>query len=110
MPGGVNTNLLVRLSASDPNLALEGHEFLRAANFALKPNDIEDLRGGTPTEPLVMRIAAEVSDWIMGQDMTGYLHTPMHGAIPIRFVFSIHRSLFDSFADIPFELLRFQND
>jgi CHAT domain-containing protein len=109
LPGGVNTNVRFTLSASDPNLALNGLEILRT-NFALKPSDIQDLRGGMPTEPLVMRIADEVSNWIMGQDMPGYLHAPLHGNVPVRIIFSIDRSLLDSYVDLPFELLRYQNN
>lgn len=109
LPGGVNTNVRFTLSASDPNLALNGLEILRT-NFALKADDIQDLRGGMPTEPLVMRIADEVSNWIMGQDMPGYLHAPLHGNVPVRIIFSIDRSLWDSYVDLPFELLRYQNN
>lgn len=109
LPGAGN-GLTLRLSANDPNLSLNGQAFLRAANFSLLPTEIRDLRSGSPATKLVDKIASDVSNWVMDTDMPGYLNAPVNGNAPVRLVVRVDRSLLDTFADVPFELLRIQNN
>jgi CHAT domain len=110
LPGGVDGNLLFTLTASDPGLSLNHRQFMRNASFTLSAGDIKDLRGGSPPAPLVMKIATEVSNWVIGSDMFGFLNAPVNGQAPIRIIFKVDRTLLDKLADLPFELLRVENE
>jgi hypothetical protein len=109
LPGGANANVLLKLSASDPALNLEGQQFLRASSLSLSASDIKDLRSGNPATPLVLKIASQVSSWMMS-DIPDSVKNTVDGTAPVRFVFRIDETLLDSYADLPFELLILQKN
>ena len=109
-PGNTANNLVVSLTASDPDLNLNRKEFLRTS-FPIDASIIKDLRSGNPQFDLVMKIANEMSTWLMGSDaMSGHLHSHILGGGPVRLIFRMHQGLPVEMADLPIELLRYEND
>lgn len=104
-PGGSSGGLSFFLTASDPSLGLDRKQFLRNA-LNLSVDDIKDLRSGSPSALSVMRIATQVSNWVIDPEMTNLLNTPVNGSAPIRIIFKVERALLNTLADLPFELLR----
>lgn len=102
-------NLVVSLSASDPSLNINRMEFLRPT-IGIPENNINDLRSGNPTIQTVKDVAKMLSDWLIGNDMQGFVHTPLLGNGPIRLVFRVQQELLEKLPDLPMELLNYQND
>ncbi|HEX7174920.1 MAG TPA: CHAT domain-containing protein [Pyrinomonadaceae bacterium] len=104
------TNLLIRLTASDPELSVNRKEFLREVAIDIDANTIRDLRGGNPTSAVVNAVAQKLSDWLISSDIRGYVNGPILGTKPVRFIFRFHPRLLEKFADVPVELLKFEDE
>lgn len=104
------TNLLIRLTASDPDLNVNRKEFIREVAVDIDANTIRDLRGGNPANAVVNAVAQKLSDWLLASDIEGYVNAPILGSKPVRFVFRFDPRLLEKFADVPVELLRYEND
>lgn len=104
------TNLLIRLTASDPELNVNKKEFIREVSIDIDANTIRDLRGGNPTSAVVNAVAQKLSDWLIASDIRGYVNGPILGTKPVRFIFRFDSRLLEKFADVPVELLKYENE
>src|SRR5215212_4404899 len=90
------TNLVVSLTASDPTLNINEMEFLRAVATGIAENNMTDLRSGNPNEQTVKDVAKKLSDWLIASDMQGFIHSPVLGNGPIRFIFKLQQRVLET--------------
>lgn len=107
--GGGDGSLVFYVTADPLNLNRE--QVMRPTRYLLAPNDVKDLRGGSPSSTLVMKIAKEMTEWLLATDIKNQLLGPVYNdKQPIRIIFKVDRSLLDTLSDLPVELLRIKND
>jgi hypothetical protein len=109
-PDSTGTNLIVSLTASDPAMNINRREFLRPLTIDIAENNISDLRSGNPTVKTVKDVSKKLSDWLIGSDMQGFVHTAIHGNGPIRLIFKVEQKLLKTLPDLPMELLNYEDD
>ena len=104
-PGdGEQLRVVVRREG-DPMLP-DGVPFTRPP-FSLSQETGDTLRRGNAPKQLVAKVTADVSQWLLGEDISAILNGAL--AQPDsknRFVFSLDNDVRAAFDDLPFELLR----
>ncbi|WP_437679670.1 CHAT domain-containing protein [Sorangium sp. So ce131] len=106
-PGGAAR---LRLSVHAPDLAPIDDEVERPLP-SLLPADLDELRSGYGSERMTETVAAQVTDWLLQNDLRGHLGTALRAATqPFRIVIRSHPEVAPYLADIPFELLKFGSD
>lgn len=102
-----NDNLRFFLTASTPRLT---RQRLNKKRFALSPDDIDTLRRGEPSQALTQKVADALSQWLIGGEITGWLDSALKSTTEesVRLVLDVDPELLPVLADLPIELLYFQ--
>ena len=106
LPAGED-NLRFFLTATTPRL---NRQRLNKKRFALSSDDIDTLRRGEPSQALTQKVAAALSQWLIGGEITGWLDSALKSTSEesVRLVLDVDSELLPALADLPIELLYFQ--
>jgi CHAT domain-containing protein len=102
-------NLRFYLTANSPPLK---RKRLPRKRFALSADDMDTLRRGEPAPTLTQNVAAALSGWLVGGEVTGWLDAALKSRTEesVRLVLEVDDDLLPTLADLPVELLHFQGD
>ncbi|APR80033.1 Hypothetical protein A7982_05380 [Minicystis rosea] len=74
------------------------------------PDDLAHLRSGSVSITAAEQLAHQVTSWLLDTDLRGHLGTAFNAARePFRIVIQEHHTLLDSLAEVPFELIEFND-
>lgn len=104
---GAGTTL--RLSVQASGLAPIADEVERALpTFA--PDDLDRLRSGGASQRVADMLAEQVTRWLLQNDLKCHLSTAFNAAAPFRIVIREHPKVFADLADVPFELIEYDQE
>lgn len=101
----------LRITVSGGNLPPAGREIDRPL-LDLSQEQVDKLRSGEAPPALVWQVMADVSEWLLAEDLDLLLHQVLgqqHDE-PLRLIFTVRdEKLLSDLADVPFELLALRN-